>query len=412
MKWPSISEPATLKRSLNLPMITIYGLGTMVGGGFYALTGKVAGKAAMLTPWAFLAAAAIALLSAFSFAELSARFPVSAGEAHYVREGFGRKWLSACVGWMVIATGVVSAATLANAFAGFVQTFVAVPQWLIICGMVVGLGLITAWGITESAVAALVVTIVEIGGLLLILIVAGGSLRDVPDRWRELTPSASLADMSSILLGAYVAFYSFVGFEDMVNVAEEVKRPQRTLPIAILLSVVITALIYFLVALVTVLSVSQQDLVGSHSPLSLALGDWRFGRGTITAIGMLAGLNGGLVQIVMASRVTYGLAGKGHAPKLFARIHPATRTPLEATAAASVVVLAFALWLPLEPLARVTSTILLCVYTLVNLALWTIKGRHPTPAKDAPCYPRWLPLTGSVLCMAFLLFQLGSLILA
>ncbi len=109
-----MSEPATLKRSLGLPMLTFYGLGTIVGGGFYALIGEVSAEAGMLMPLAFLAAALIGLLSAFSFAELSARYPVSAGESQYVLEAFGRRWLSAVVGWMVILTGVVSAATLAE----------------------------------------------------------------------------------------------------------------------------------------------------------------------------------------------------------------------------------------------------------------------------------------------------------
>lgn len=399
-----------LKRSLGLPMITLYGVGTIVGGGFYALTGKVAGEAGMLTPWAFLAAAAIALLSAFSFAELAARFPVSAGEAQYVREAFGRRWLSTVVGWMVIATGVVSAATLANAFAGFVQQFVELPDWLIVCGMVLALGAITAWGINESAILALVVTLVEIGGLMLILAVAGGSLADVPARWRELTPTA-LGDWSGIFLGAYLAFYSFIGFEDMVNVAEEVKRPQRNLPIAILVSVAVTGAIYFLVSLVTVLSADQKELIAANSPLSLALGDWRFGGASIAVVGMLAGLNGALVQMVMASRVAYGLAGGRQAPAIFGRVNRLTHTPLEATAAVTAIVLLLALWLPLTALAAATSTILLVVYGLVNLALWRIKGREPQSPGEAPCYPRWLPLTGAIACGAFLLFQAASLVL-
>jgi amino acid transporter len=392
-------------------MITFYGLGTIVGGGFYALTGKVAGEAGMLAPVAFLAAAGIALLSAFSFAELSARYPVSAGEAHYVREAFGRNWLSATVGWMVIATGVVSAATLVNAFAAFLPQFAEMPDWLVICGMVFTLGLISAWGINESAMLALVVTVVEIFGLLLVLAVAGGSLADVPDRWRELTPSASVHDWSGIFLGAYLAFYSFVGFEDMVNVAEEVKQPQRNLPIAILVSVMVTGLLYFFVTLVTVLSATQQELIESTSPLSLALGDWRFGGGLIAVIGMLAGLNGALVQVVMASRVAYGLAGKGQAPSLFARVNRVTRTPLEATAVVTALVLVLALWLPLESLAKMTSTVLLIVYGMVNMALWRIKGRKLTPPEGAPCYPRWLPLTAALVCAAFLLFQVCSWLL-
>ena len=150
--------------------------------------------------------------------------------------------------------------------------------------------------------------------------------------------------------------------------------------------------------------------VECSNTLSLALGDWKFGGTTITVIGMMAGLNGALVQIVMASRVAYGLAGQGQAPSVFRRIHGTTRTPLEATAAVTCLVLALALWLPLELLAKVTSTILLAVYGLVNLSLWRIKSRNQPPPQDAPCYPRWLSLVATIVCASFLLFHLISLV--
>lgn len=401
------SGNSELKRSLGLPMITFYGLGTIIGGGFYALTGKVAGEAGMLAPLAFLLAASMALLSAFSFAELSARYPVSAGEAHYVGVAFRRNWLTLLIGWMVIATGVVSAATLVNAFATILSEFVLLPDPLVVSVMVIALGLVAAWGINESTSLALVVTIVEIGGLILVLVFAGSSLADAPARWRELTPSASWADWFGICLGAYLAFYSFVGFEDMVNVAEEVKNPQRNLPIAILVSVIVTGLIYVSVSMVMVLSATQQELIESKSPLSLAFRDWPVGGQVIAVIGMLAGLNGALVQVVMASRVAYGLAGKGQAPAMFARVHPWTRTPLQSTAFISLVILVLALWLPLESLAKVTSTILMSVYALVNLALWRIKRMGIERSPGTPCYPIWLPLTAAVVCVAFLFIQLG-----
>lgn len=386
-------------------MLTFYGLGTIVGGGFYALTGEVAAEAGMLTPWAFLASAGIALFSAFSFAELSARFPYSAGEARYIQEAFGRKWLAAAIGWLVIATGVVSAATLANAFTGFVQRFIAAPDWLIICLMVIGLGLVTAWGINESAILALVVTLVEIGGLIFIVVVAGHNLQNAPARWNELLPSFSMGQWSGILMGAYLAFYSFIGFEDMVNVAEEVKRPKRNLPIAILLSVIITGLLYFVVSLVTVLAAPLAELSASKSPLALALGDWEGAAATITVIGMLAGLNGALVQMVMSSRVAYGLARKGQAPARFEHVNARTRTPLEATLAVTVVVLVLALWFPTAALAKATSTILLVVFALVNFSLWWIKRRETAPPEEGPNYPIWLPMTGCLVCTAFLIFH-------
>ena len=404
------SEEPSLKRSLGLRMLTLYGLGTIVGGGFYALVGQVAAEAGMHTPLAFLVSALIALLSAFSFAELSARFPYSAGEAHYILEAFQRPWLSTLVGWLVIATGVVSAATLANAFAGFLQRLIVVPETLIICVMVVGLGLVAAWGVGESVLVAVIITVIEVGGLIWIVFAAGDALWALADQsqWHPLVPRASFADWSGIFLGAYLAFYSFVGFEDMVNMAEEVKQPQRNLPLAILISLGLTTLLYCCVSLVTVLAVPLDRLVQSTSPLSLTIDDER-GAAAIVFVGMLAGVNGALVQIVMASRVAYGLAKKGQALAVWSRVHPVTRTPLQATLAATGCVLILALWFPLVTLAKATSTILLVVYGLVHLSLWTIKRREPRPGYDGPCYPRWLPMLGFNVSVAFLVFHTVSM---
>ena len=164
-----MSEPTNLRRSLGLPLLTFYGVGTIVGGGFYALVGEVSGEAGALAPIALLCASAIGLLSAFSFAELSSRFPVSAGESHYVLQAFNKKWLSATVGWMVILTGVVSAATLARAFARFTGTLIAIPDYWVIVAIVGTLTLVAVWGIAESVWLATIITIIEVGGLLLCL---------------------------------------------------------------------------------------------------------------------------------------------------------------------------------------------------------------------------------------------------
>ncbi|HJN10571.1 MAG TPA: amino acid permease [Pirellulaceae bacterium] len=406
-----MSEPATLKRSLGLPMLTFYGLGTIVGGGFYALIGEVSAEAGMLMPLAFLAAALIGLLSAFSFAELSARYPVSAGESQYVLEAFGRRWLSAVVGWMVILTGVVSAATLARAFARFAETLVAVPDEWVIAAVVIGLGVIAAWGIAESVWLATIITIIEVGGLLFVCFAGSNHLAAVPDRWPELIPSFSFTEWSSIFLGAYVAFYSFVGFEDLVNVAEEVKQPHRTLPAAILISLGLTALLYGLVTLVAVLAVPMEQLAESKSPLSLIVGEGTTAAKVMACIGMLAGVNGALVQIVMASRVAYGMSKIGLAPRVFSNVHQLRQTPIEATSAGALCVLLLALWFPLIWLAKATSTILLIIYALVNLSLLVIKRRHPDPQGEGPRYAIWLPLLGFTSCVMFLVFHAVSVLL-
>ena len=402
-------EPVGLRRSLGLPMITFYGVGTIVGGGFYALTGKVVGEAGMLTPAAFLVASLIAMLSAFSFAELSARFPVSAGEAYYVRQAFGHRWLSTVVGWLVIVTGVVSAATLADAFALFAQRFTTLPSWIVIIAIVSMLGLVTAWGIRESAWLSLVITIIEVGGLALILLAGAGSFSALPERIGEFTPSLNWDDGAAVLMGAYLAFYSFVGFEDMVNVAEEVKQPRRNLPLAILLSLGISALLYVLISVVLVLSVPAATLAESRSPLSLVFGDRRYAVDAITVVGMLAGINGALVQIVMSTRVAYGLSRERQAPAILRRIHPRTQTPLPATALMTGVVIALALWLPLTSLAKLTSSVLLIVYAFVNASLWQVKRRRLEAPDDVTCYPIWLPILGTITCLALVLFQIASI---
>jgi basic amino acid/polyamine antiporter, APA family len=400
-------QTVTLQRSLSLSLLTFYGLGTIVGGGFYALIGKVSIYAGMYTPFAFMTAAFIALFSAFSFAELSARFPKSAGESLYVRKAFRREHLSTAVGWMVILTGVVSAATLATAIAGFLNDLIGLNPTLAIFVIVLSLGLIAAWGIMESVITAIIITVIEIGGLFFIVFVARDHLMDLPQRLPEILPPLSLDVWKGIFLGGFLAFYSFIGFEDMVNVAEEVKNPKRNLPIAILLSLLLTTILYFFVTLAAVSSVPLQQLGQSHTPLAEVVASW--GPGTQKIIGVvsiLAGVNGALVQIIMAARVAFGMAEGGLAPRWFSVIHPKTRTPLRATGVMTAVVLILALWFPLVTLAQATSSIILVIFTLVNLALVVIKFRAPEPPEDAPNYPLALPVIGFLTSGGFFLFHL------
>ncbi len=410
--WTNVSQSTKLKRSLGLPILTFYGVGTIVGGGFYALIGKAAAEAGMLVPWSFLAAAVIAAFTAFSYAELSARYPFSAGEAHYVLVAFRKLWPSAVMGWAVILTGVVSAATLADAFAGFVRTLVAIPEWILVCGMLLGLGAVAARGIGHSAVLAMIITVIEVAGLCFVMFASADALPTLVGRWRELTPTFSFPAWSGILMGAYLAFYSFVGFEDLVNVAEEVKQPSRNLPIAIFASLGITTLLYVCVTVAVVLAVDQEALIASDSPLSLVFAEGSRSRALITGVAILSGLNGALVQIVMASRVAYGLAEKKLAPAMLGVLHPMTQTPIMATFVVVGIVIALALWLPIVALAQATSTVLLIVYAFVNVALIVTKLRPSKRHTVGPVYPIILPIIGAVTCFAFVvlhtLFALGD----
>jgi amino acid transporter len=397
---------AELKRSLSLPLITFYGLGTILGAGIYVLVGKVAGHAGLHAPAAFLVAAVLTVLTGLTYAELSARFPKSAGSALYVQHGFGWRPLSILTGWLIILTGIVSAATLANGFVGYLQVFIAAPDWLVIVLVLLALGTLAAWGIAESVWVASVVTVIEVGGLLFILVVAGDSLATLPARLPELVPPLETVVWQGILLGAFLAFYAFIGFEDMVTVAEEVKDPARNLPRAILLSIAVSTVLYLLVALVAVLSLEVPELAGSRAPLARV---YERAAGSaplvISLISLFAVINGALIQIIMSARMFYGMSREGWHHAAFGTVHPVTRTPLLATAVATALVLVLALGLPLVTLAKATSFIILIVFALVNLALVRVKRRAPAPA-GVRVFPWWVPATGFVVCVGFVLFQL------
>lgn len=404
-----MSDNPELKRTLSLAQITFYGLGTILGAGIYVLVGKVAGTAGLYAPLAFVVAALLAGLTGLSYAELAARHPKSAGEAVYVQDGFRWRPLSMFVGFLIILTGIVSAATIANGFVGYLHVFIDVPDWLAITLLVLGLGALAAWGIAESVMAATAITLVEVGGLLLVLAVAGGSFADLPARLPELIPPFEVPVWQGIMLGAFLAFYAFIGFEDMVNVAEEVQEPTRNLPLAILLAIGISTVLYLLVALVAVLALPPAELAASRAPLALI-----YERATgsppvlISLVSMFAVVNGALIQIIMAARVFYGMSREGWLHAVFGRVHVRTRTPLLSTAIVTALVLILALWLPIVTLAKATSSIILVVFVLINLALVRIKRHTPHPV-GIRIYPMWVPVAGFLATAGFILFQLINL---
>jgi len=385
-----MTDMPTLNRSLSLPLITFYGLGTIIGAGIYVLIGVVASKAGMFSPLAFLLAAFIAGFTAFSYAELSSRLPRSAGEAVYI---------------------LVSSATIANGFVGYLEIFVQIPNWLAITCLVMSLGLIAAIGISQSVWMATIITLVEIGGLIYVLVVAGDNFSQLPARLPELIPSFEISAWNGIFIGAFLAFYAFIGFEDMVNVAEEVKDAPRTLPKAIIIALIVSTILYLAIALVAVLALPINDLASSNAPLALIVENSVESSGNrstlfIAAISLVAVINGALIQIIMASRVLYGMANAGMAPHILAKVHPRTQTPLISTGLAVFAVLVLALWLPLVTLAQITSFITLTIFAIVNLSLIRIKLRTPH-VSGATHYPFWVPVTGALLSIIFLAIQSG-----
>jgi amino acid transporter len=394
-----------LKRSVTLPFLVLYGIGTMVGAGFYALMGKVVGEAGMAAPVAFVLTGALAALSALSFAELSSRFPVSAGAAQYVREGFGSIPLSTVTGWLVILTGVVSAATMTVASVGFLRDMVPLNETLGILLFVLAMTGIAAWGIGESVAVVTVITLVEVGALVYVCGINLDALGALPTRWPELLPTAASGGWLGIFAGAFLAFYAFIGFEDMVNMAEEVKDVRRVMPLAILISIGLTTFLYVAVILVAMLALSPERLAASATPVAELAGDgWLSGAG-LRLVSLMTGINGALVQVIMAARVAYGMARREQGPRWMAAVNPVTRTPVRSTLMAGGIIAALALFFPLTTLAKATSAIILLIFAGVNLALWRVKGRDPDPCGVGPRYPRWLPLTGFVVSLSVLAFQ-------
>ena len=388
-----------------MPLTTFYGLGNILGAGIYVLIGKVVAEAGVFAPVSFLLASLLAALTAFTYAELSARFPLSAGEAVYIQEGIGIQVVSALVGLLIILTGIVSAATILRGFTGYLQVFIPIPGAVAVPLLVLVLGGLAAWGISQSVRVATLITLIEIAGLLLIIWIAAPDLAVVRPGLTDFTPLSGSAAWYGIFIGGFLAFYAFIGFEDMVNVAEEVQQPSSNLPRAILIALAISTLLYFLVALAAVASVPAGELADTEAPLAFIY-QYITGRDpvVITLIGMFAVINGALIQIIMASRVCYGMGRRHWLPGVFARVNRLTRTPVVATVTVAVLVLVMALWLPIETLAKATSYFLLIVFALVNLALWRLKQAtiHPPGIINVPL---WVPVMGFFASAAFVLVQ-------
>lgn len=385
---------APLKRRIGLGLLTAYGVGVMVGAGIYVLVGAVAGDAGVWAPVAFLLAGLIAAPTALSYAEFSTRLPEAAGEAAYVGTGLNSQSLALLVGLAVVVAGTVSAGAVLRGGVGYLTAVTEInPVWAMI-GIGGALTLVAIVGVLESLALAAVFTVVELAGLALV-VWAGLGADPSPD-WVAPAPPV----WTGIGLGGVLAFFAFIGFEDIVNMAEEVEAPERTLPRAILISLVVTSVLYALVAWAAVRAVPLAELGQSESPLALV---WQHGRGSgagfLSAIAVFAALNGILAQIVMATRVLYGLGGRNPALALFHTAHPRFGTPVLATLLVGAAVNFCALYVPVETLAETTSSILLAVFALVNGALIVQKRRAPEARFRIPMA---VPVLGLVLSLAAL----------
>ena len=396
-------DNARLKRTLGLPLVTLYGLGNILGAGIYVLVGKVAGFAGSSTTLAFVIAMVTAGVTALSYMELAGRYPVSASVSVYLHRAFGKRWLSTTIGLAMVGGGIASAAALAQGFAGYLNSFISVPTIVGSVGLLVVLGAIAIKGIGESATMAAVLTGLEVLGLVLVIWFGRKAFSHIEAG--SLVSLDPVVGVGGLFAGAFLAFYAFIGFEDMVNVSEEVKNPSRTMPLAILLALVISTVLYLLVVVVATTLVSPVELAGSSAPLTLVFERSGASHGAVLSlIGMIAAMNGVIVQIIMGSRILYGLAAEGWIHRGFGKVHRSFQTPVRSTLVVLVAMIGATVALPLVSLARLTSLLVLIIFTLVNAALIVIKRRHRDHGGFIDV-PAAIPYLGVALCLGTLVLQ-------
>ncbi|MEW6152019.1 APC family permease [Bradyrhizobium japonicum] len=397
-----------LIRSLTLTHAVLYGLGVTIGAGIYVLVGAAAARSGMHAPLAFLAAAVVMGVTAGSFAELGTRWPVAASEAAYVQAAFHRKWLSGATGLLVVAAATISGATITVGSAGYIGVFLPLPATWIIAGVVLAMGAVACLSAVQSIGFAGLMTVVEIGGL--VLIVGAGLFQGdaLVSRLPELlAPLSDKAAWTGIAQTSLLAVFAFIGFEHLVNISEEMKNPSRTLPWALFITLGVTAFLYMTVVWVAVVAVPPAELAHSSAPLALV-----FQRLTglplsvLSVIAIVATVNGIIVHMLMIGRVLYGLADQGSLPAFLARVNARSGAPVVATLFGVGAILILALGIPLTGLAEWTSRLTLGAFVLVNLALLRIKTRESEPPAGVFVVPIWVPIAGLLTSAALLLIDL------
>ncbi len=370
----------------------------------------MAGAAGDATWLAFGAAMGVALLTALSYAELASRFPRSGGAATFCREAFGAEWLALLVGWLVLCSGTVSMATVSRGFAGYLGLFLpGLPLPVVVVGFLSLLALINFRGIRESSGANILCTAIELSGLLLVAAAGAWFLSRAGTLSVPAAPQP--VPFAPLLQGAALAFFALIGFEDMVNVAEEAHDPEKNLPRAILAAVAVAGGLYVLVSFVAVRVVPPAELAGSPAPLlsvvqraAPAVPPHLF-----SAVALFAVSNTALLNFVMGSRLVYGMAQEGLLPRVLGRLHPSRSTPHVAIGVILIAAVALALSGSITLLAGTTSTLLLAVFIAVHAALLRIK-RHPESGPAPFTVSAFVPVLGVCSCLGLIAYMpAGSL---
>ena len=415
MRETSVNKAAEqqpkLHRSIGPTQMALYGLGSMLGAGIYGLIGKAAGIAGNAVWLAFIVALVAALLTALSYASLGSRHPRAAGAAYVTERAYGFPLLSFMVGLALVCSGLTSIATQSQVFAANIAALFgldSVPvSWLALGFLLILTGIVFR-GIRESMWVNVLCTVVEAGGLILVVAV-GASYWGSVDYFE--TP-ASLGGDTAILLvmqGAVLAFFAFIGFEDMYNVAEEVRDPERNLPLGLILAMVAAAVLYIAVAITAVSVVPWGELAAAPGPITevVARAAPSISPLVFTAITLFAVANTALVNYVTASRLIYGMARQGLLPAALGKVHAGRRTPHLAIAALLLVLAPLALLGTITELAAATVLLLLFVFMVVNGALFILKGRKgEKPGRFE--IPRFVPALGALVCLVLIVVRTAT----
>ncbi|MEJ8476116.1 APC family permease [Roseibium algae] len=396
------TSPAKLRRVLSLPLLVCYGVGVTVGAGIFALIGEILRLAGDHAPLSFLLAGLIAGVTGVSYAVLVRRFPRAGGEAVFVNRGMGLLW-GRITGYGITATGIISSSVIALAFVGYVQSLLPIPKEILLIGIIGMLAGLACRGVKESVYFAALVTLIEVGTLMIVIAFGVPLFSDMTLVASAFVPDVDTVVLAGVLSGSVIAFFAFIGFEDIENMAEETINPEWTAPRAIFWTLGITVLIYVLLSLTAVLAPDRNAITGSSAPLAVLFEQITGLPGKpVAAAAAIAMVNGILVQIVMASRVLYGMAGEGLAPQWFAKVSPTRHTPTRATLTVTCLILALALFFSLVRLAALTSLVTLCVFALVNLSLFRLGSQ---PGEETLARYRWWGLFGMIICLGIAGFQ-------
>ncbi len=410
----SATEAQTpLKRAIGPVQLTLMGVGSMLGAGIYGLVGKAAGVMGGAVWMAFLVAMVAALLTGISYASIASRYPRAGGAAYATQRAYRLPWLSYAVGLAIVCSGLGSIATQAKVVAENLNTLIGLELGFTVAGAPAGILLIAVGflilvsalvyrGIAESMWANAVCTVVETLGLVMIIAVGMRFWGQADLFEAPATPGNPTGAITAglILQGSILTFFSFLGFEDMINVAEEVERPERTIPLALIAAMIVASLIYVAVSITAVSVVPWRELAAAPGPLNLVIdraAPW-FPAVGFTVITIAAVANTALVNYVMASRLLYGMSRQGLLPASLGKVHHRRQTPYVAIGILLVAVIVLQFAGDISELAGATVLMLLVVFTVVNGALIVLQRREGKIEGAFNC-PVVIPALGVAICL-------------